>query len=268
MEDKNHLSAVAVKFKELWLTVCKLRSPTGCPWDREQNFATMKNQFLDEVYEFIDALEAEDSNGMSEELGDLFFHLLFFSSLGEDGDRFRLENTLEQIKAKLVRRHPHVFSEGEFADISPEEVKVNWDRIKREVEGKEYKSLLDSVPASLPPLLKAFVLGQKSAKVGFDWSSPAEIMPKLYEELTEVEDVLESGGERLQEELGDLLFVVVNLVRLSGFEPGRVLNLANLKFSRRFRFIENTARLQGSTLVNLTLEKQEILWQQAKLEQG
>ncbi len=227
----------------------------------------MKNQFLDEVYEFVDALEADDTKGMSEELGDLFFHLLFFSCLGEDGGRFSLENTLAQIKAKLIRRHPHVFLETE-KDISPAQVKVNWDRIKREVEGKEYKSALDSVPASLPPLLKAFVYGQKAAKVGFDWSSPAEVLPKLREELAEVEEVLESGGERLQDELGDLLFVVVNLVRLSGFEPGRVLNRANLKFSRRYRFMEQAARAQGSALAEMTLEKQEILWLKAKSEAG
>ncbi len=262
------LAKVSGRFSELWQTVCKLRSPEGCPWDREQNFASMKNQFLDEVYEFIDALEADDSKGMAEELGDLFFHLLFFSCLGEDCNRFSLENTLEQITAKLVRRHPHVFSEAEAGAISPEQVKVNWDKIKREVEGKEYQSLLDSVPASLPPLLKAYVFGQKAAKVGFDWSSPADIMPKLREELKEVEEVLDEGGERLEEELGDLLFVVVNLVRLSGFEPGRVLNRANLKFSRRFRFMERTAPAQGSTLAELTLEKQELLWQQAKREAG
>ena len=125
MEDQTDLSAVEVKFGELWQIVRKLRSPEGCPWDREQDFASMKNQFLDEVYEFIDALEADDSRAMSEELGDLFFHLLFFSCLGEDSDRFKLENTLEQIKAKLIRRHPHVFAEAAAGNISPEEVKVN-----------------------------------------------------------------------------------------------------------------------------------------------
>ncbi len=267
MEDQSNSSAAAVRFNELWQTVRKLRSPEGCPWDREQDFSSMKSQFLDEVYEFIDALEADDTEGMSEELGDLFFHLLFFSCLGEDGGLFTLGNTLEQIKAKLVRRHPHVFSDAE-QDISPDQVKVNWDKIKREVEGKAYESVLDSVPASLPPLLKAFVYGQKAAKVGFDWSSPAAVLPKLREELAEVEEVLESGGERLQEELGDLLFVVVNLVRLSGCEPGRVLNRANLKFSRRFRFMEQAAGVQGSTLAELKLEKQEILWLKAKLEEG
>lgn len=270
MEDRPEPSSAGTgdKFQELWQTVKKLRSPEGCSWDREQDFASMKNQFLDEVYEFVDALEEDDNLAMSEELGDLFFHLLFFSCLGEDGGRFTLESTLEQIKSKLIRRHPHVFSGEESNNISPEEVKVNWDRIKWEVEGKEYESSLDSVPTSLPPLLKAFVFGQKAAKVGFDWSSPSEVLPKLQEELAEVEEVLESGGERLQEELGDLLFVVINLVRLSGFEPGRVLNRANMKFSRRFRSMEQAASLQGSNLAELTLEKQEILWQQAKLKQG
>jgi len=268
MENQSSLPAVAVKFNELWQIVCKLRSPEGCPWDREQDFVSMKNQFLDEVYEFIDALEADDSCAMSEELGDLFFHLLFFSCLGEDGERFKLENTLEQIKAKLIRRHPHVFSEVEAGNISPEEVKVNWDRIKREVEGKEYKSALDSVPTSMPPWLKAYIFGQKAAKVGFDWSSPDEVMPKLREELTEVEEVLEAGGAALEEELGDLMFVAVNLVRLSGFEPGRVLNRANLKFAERFRFMEQAAAARGVSLEELELEDQEILWQKAKDENG
>jgi tetrapyrrole methylase family protein/MazG family protein len=258
--------ASAERFQELWQTVCKLRSPEGCPWDREQDFASMKNQFLDEVYEFIDALEADDSRAMSEELGDLFFHLLFFSCLGEDGERFKLETTLEQIKAKLIRRHPHVFSDTEVDDITPEQVKVNWDRIKREVEGKEYKSALDSVPASLPPLLKSYIFGQKAAKVGFDWSSPNEVMPKLKEELAEVEEVLKAGGAPLEEELGDLMFVVVNLVRLSGMEPGRVLNRANLKFAQRFRFMEQAAAGRGLDLEELELEDQELLWQKAKDE--
>ncbi|MCK5679796.1 nucleoside triphosphate pyrophosphohydrolase [bacterium] len=269
MKDCQNLSPAkaADKFNELWQVVCQLRSPEGCPWDREQDFSSMKNQFLDEVYEFIDALEENDNPAISEELGDLFFHLLFFSCLAEDEERFVLEDTLEQIKAKLIRRHPHVFLESE-ADISSSQIKTNWERIKREVEGKEYASALDSLPASLPPLLKAFMMGQKAAKVGFDWSSPAELMPKLKEELGEVEEVLEVGGERLEEELGDLLFVVINMVRLTGFEPGRVLNRANQKFAQRFRFMEQEAVSQGLTLADMELKDQEILWQQAKVERG
>ncbi|MBN2808722.1 MAG: nucleoside triphosphate pyrophosphohydrolase [Deltaproteobacteria bacterium] len=254
-------------FRELWQVVCKLRSREGCPWDREQDFSSMKNQFLEEVYEFVDALEADESPAMAEELGDLFFHLLFFSCLAEDENRFTLDQVLEQIKAKLIRRHPHVFTQPE-AEISTLQVKANWEKIKREVEGKKYVSLLDGIPTSLPPLLKTLVFGQKAAKVGFDWPSPAAVIPKIKEELSEVEEVIEAGGEPLEEELGDLLFVAVNMIRLSGFEPGRVLHRANQKFERRFRFMEAAALTKGSNLAGMELEEQELLWEQAKVESG
>ena len=254
-------------FDKLWQVVRKLRSKEGCPWDREQDFSSMKNQFLEEVYEFVDALESDESPAMAEELGDLFFHLLFFSCLAEDEKRFTLDHVLEQIRAKLIRRHPHVFAQPEDS-ISSAQVKANWEQIKRDVEGKEYVSLLDGIPASLPSLLKAFTFGKKAAKVGFDWPCPAALMPKIREELDEVEGVLEIGGERLEEELGDLLFVTVNLVRLAGFEPGRVLHRANDKFERRFRFMEETAVADGSDLEKLGLEEQEKLWNKAKARLG
>ncbi len=200
---------------------------------------------------------------MSEELGDLFFHLLFFSCLAEDDERFTLDHVLEQIKAKLIRRHPHVFAQPE-KDISSVQVTANWEQIKRDIEGKEYASLLDGVPVSMPPLLKALAFSKKAAKVGFDWPSAAAVLPKMREELDEVEEVLEVGGERLEEELGDLLFVAVNLIRVSGFEPGQVLHRANIKFDRRFRFMEESALADGSDLADLELEEQEILWQKAK----
>lgn len=264
---KSSSEKVQEEFGKLWQVVCKLRSKEGCPWDREQDFSSMKNQFLEEVYEFVDALEDDESSAMAEELGDLFFHLLFFSCLAEDGERFSLEHILEQIKAKLIRRHPHVFAQPE-ENISSAQVKVNWEQIKRDVEGKKYVSLLDSVPVSMPPLLKALAFGKKAAKVGFDWPSPAAVMPKIREELDEVEEVLDEGGERLEEELGDLLFVAINLVRVSGFEPGRVLHRANEKFERRFRFMEETALVDGSNIAELGLEEQEILWQKAKARLG
>jgi len=260
---KSSPDRVQEEFGKLWQVVCKLRSEEGCPWDREQDFSSMKNQFLEEVYEFVDALERDESPAMAEELGDLFFHLLFFSCLAEDGERFTLDHVLEQIKAKLIRRHPHVFAQPE-SKISTHQVKVNWEQIKRDVEGKEYASLLDGVPVSMPPLLKALAFSQKAAKVGFDWPSPAAVLPKMREELNEVEEVLDVGGERLEEELGDLLFVAINLVRVSGFEPGRVLHRANEKFERRFRFMEEAALAQGSEIANLELEEQELLWQKAK----
>ncbi|NPA24592.1 MAG: nucleoside triphosphate pyrophosphohydrolase [Deltaproteobacteria bacterium] len=254
------------KFAALWQVICKLRSDEGCPWDREQTFASMKNQFLDEVYEFIDALEEDDATAMAEELGDLFFHLLFFCRLGEDGGRFVLDEVLERIRAKLIRRHPHVFAAGEMT-VSSEEVKANWEKIKREQEGKEYASLLDGVPVSLPPLLKAYTFGRKAAGVGFDWPDAAAVLPKLREEMAEVEEVLAEGGVRLEEELGDLLFVTVNLVRLAGYDPGRVLDRANRKFESRFRRMEEMASEAGTGLAQMELEKQERLWSRAKREE-
>ncbi|MBN2705507.1 MAG: nucleoside triphosphate pyrophosphohydrolase [Deltaproteobacteria bacterium] len=253
-------------FFELWQVVCKLRSPQGCPWDREQTFVSMKGQFLEEVYEFVDALEENQSSAMAEELGDLFFHLLFFALLGENAGRFTLAEVLDRIRAKLVRRHPHVFAEA--AELSSEQVKSNWEMIKRELEGKVYASLLDNVPRSLPPLEKAYVYGKKGGKVGFDWPDPAALLPKVREELKEVEEALASGGEPLEEELGDLMSVVVNLVRKAGFDPGRVLHLANGKFERRFRFMEKSAFVSGRELGRLGLEEQEDLWEQAKKELG
>jgi len=264
---KSSAESVPASFDKLWQVVRKLRSPEGCPWDREQDFSSMKNQFLEEVYEFVDALENDENPAMAEELGDLFFHLLFFSCLAEGEERFTLDYVLEQIRAKLIRRHPHVFAQPEDS-ISSAQVKVNWEQIKRDVEGKEYVSLLDGIPASLPSLLKALTFGKKAAKVGFDWPSPAALMPKIREELNEVEEVLEVGGERLEEELGDLLFGAVNLVRLSGFEPGRVLHRANEKFERRFRYMEETAVADGSDLEKLGLEEQEKLWNEAKVRLG
>jgi MazG family protein len=253
-------------FTALWEVVCKLRSDAGCPWDREQTFASMKNQFLDEVYEFVDALEEDDATAMAEELGDLFFHLLFFSRLGEDERRFSLDLVLERIRAKLIRRHPHVFV-ADGAAVSSAEVEVNWERIKREQEGKEYASLLDGVPASLPSLLKAHAFGRKAARVGFDWPDAAAVLPKLREELGEVEEVLAEGDERLEEELGDLLFVTVSLVRIAGYDPDRVLDRANRKFENRFRRMEELAREAGSGLAQMELEKQEMLWSRAKREE-
>ena len=224
----------------------------------------MQSQFLEEVYEYIDALERDDGPAMAEELGDLFFHLLFFCRLGEDGERFTLLEVLAQIRAKLVRRHPHVFGADAGVEITTGEVRDNWEKIKREVEGKSYASLLDGIPASLPPLEKACRFGQRASRVGFDWPSAAAVLPKLKEEVGEVEEVLETGGARLEEELGDLMFVLVNLVRLAGFEPGRVLGRANRKFAARFRAMEEAAAAAGCDLDGMSLEEQEKLWQQAK----
>jgi len=257
----------AEKFLRLREVIRQLRSPGGCPWDREQDFASMKPRFLEEVYELIDALEQNDFLGMREELGDLFFHLLFMSLLGEEGNHWTLDNVLDEIAEKLIRRHPHVFTQSGTIETSSQ-VLTQWDEIKKQLEGKNYQSLLDNVPLSLPPLQKACVYGKKGRKVGFDWQSAAEVLPKLHEELQEVEEAM-AGDDReaLAEELGDLFLAMVSLVRHLDFEPEGLVRAANRKFEYRFREMERIAAVQGTSLEQLSLEEKETLWQEAKKSQ-
>ncbi|NIA19336.1 MAG: nucleoside triphosphate pyrophosphohydrolase [Xanthomonadaceae bacterium] len=257
----------AEKFLQLREVIRQLRSPGGCPWDREQDFSSMKPKFLEEVYELVDALEQNDLAGMREELGDLFFHLLFMALLGEEGNYWTLDDVLDEIAEKLIRRHPHVFTQSGMIETSSQ-VLTQWDEIKKQVEGKNYQSLLDNVPRTLPPLQKAYVYGKKGRKVGFDWRSAAEVLPKVYEELQEVEDAM-AGNDReaLAEELGDLFLVMVSLARHLDFEPEGLVRAANRKFDHRFREMERIAAAQGTSLEQMSLEEKEILWQAAKKRQ-
>jgi len=258
----------AEKFLRLREVIRQLRAPSGCPWDREQDFSSMKPRFLEEVYEFIDALEQNDFAGMGEELGDLFFHLLFMVLLGEEGNHWTMDDVLDGIADKLIRRHPHVFSSSGKIETSAQ-VLTQWDEIKKQLEGKNYQSLLDNVPRTLPPLQKAYVYGKKGRKVGFDWQSAAEVLPKVHEELREVEEAM-AGNDResMAEELGDLFLVLTSLARLLDFEPEGLVRLANRKFDYRFREMERLASDQGSSLEQLSLEEKEMLWQEAKKRPG
>lgn len=257
-------NTTAEKFLRLREVIRRLRAPGGCPWDREQDFSSMKPRFLEEVYELVDALEQDNFAGMQEELGDLFFHLLFMALLGEEKDEWTLGDILDGIAEKLIRRHPHVFARSGKIESSSRVVD-QWDEIKKHVEGKNYRSLLDNVPQSLPPLQKAYVYGKKGRKVGFDWQSAAEVLPKVHEELREVEEAM-TGNDRvaMAEELGDLFLVLTSLARLLDFDPENLVRSANRKFDCRFREMERMAAEQGTSLEQLSLEKQEILWQKAK----
>ncbi|MBW1644916.1 MAG: nucleoside triphosphate pyrophosphohydrolase [Deltaproteobacteria bacterium] len=251
------------ELRRLRAVIAKLRAPDGCSWDREQDFASMKPRFLEEVYEYIDALENDDRQGMQEELGDLFFHLLFAVLLGEEEGSWSLAAILAGIREKLVRRHPHVFAAAGRLDSG--EVRDQWEEIKRRVEGKNYQSVLDGIPRSLPPLQKAYQFGKQCRKIGFDWPTAAAVVPKVHEELREVEEALAGGRRReLQEELGDLMFVIVSLVRLLEFDPDSLLQAANRKFERRLRAMEAAAARQQRSLAAMSLDEQEELWQQVK----
>lgn len=254
-------------FLDLWSVISRLRAPGGCPWDRKQTFATMKPQLVEELYEFIDALEQGDRAAMAEELGDVQFLILFFILLGQEEGAFGLREVLEGVTAKLVRRHPHVFGDETVRDAG--EVRQRWEVIKEQVEGKRSVSLLDRVPRSLPPLQKAHDFGRRCRTAGFDWPAAADLLPKIDEEVAEIRAAWDDGDRRaVGEEVGDLMLVLVSFARLLGCDADTLLRQANDKFERRFRRMEMLSAAAGSRLADLSLAEQERLWVVSKGEVG
>lgn len=241
--------------------MARLRAPDGCPWDREQNFDTIKPYLLEETYEVLDAIDERDWDGLTEELGDLVLQAVFFAQMASEEGRFTIGDSLDAISEKLIRRHPHIFAEGSAK--TPEEVKKRWDEIKAEEKlqkGQRPKTLLEGVPRNLPALVEAQRITGKAAGVGFDWSSAEDVIEKLHEELGEFEESRQSGSqEQIEGELGDLLFVLVNLARFMKVDPEQALRKTNAKFRRRFAHVEQNATLPGATL-----DEMDALWRQAK----
>jgi MazG family protein len=242
-----------------------LRGPGGCPWDREQSFDSIKPYTLEETYEVLDAIDARDWPALREELGDLMLQCVFYAQMAADEGRFTIADSLEAINSKLVRRHPHVFGDDnlETADA----VKHRWDQIKEEekrVQGRGSKALLDSVPRAQPALAEAQQISSKVAKVNFDWPDVAQVLEKLHEELAEIAEARATAPERLEEEIGDLLFVVVNLARHSQVDAEQALRRANAKFRARFAQVESGLAARGLPLGEASLEQLEELWQEAK----
>ena len=250
-------------FYRLVCVMERLRS--GCPWDRKQTPASLKKYVLEEAYEVLEAIETEDWDLLREELGDFSLQAVFQAKIQEEADRFTIEDVMEGIVDKMIRRHPHVFGDLDLAQA--EDVEANWDQWKRAEKGHTAAdhSALDGLTKGLPALLEAYKIAKKAAKVGFDWDRPRQVIDKIHEELNEVEEALASGdGAALQEELCVVLFAAANLVRKAGFEPEETLRLANAKFSRRFRRMERLAGERGQVFAELPLEEQETLWQAAK----
>ena len=244
--------------------MARLRAPGGCPWDREQNFDTIKPYLLEETYEVFDAIDQRDWPGLAEELGDLMLQAVFFAQMASEEGKFRIDDSLDAISEKLIRRHPHVFSDG-VAKTS-EEVLRRWDEIKadeKKEQGKPQLGRLDSVPRKLPALVEAQQISSKAAAVGFDWENPGQVLDKLDEELREFAAARESGSTaELEGEIGDLLFVLVNLARKVQVDPEQALRRTNAKFRRRFAFVESRATLPGATIGEM-----EALWQEAKTQE-
>jgi ATP diphosphatase len=256
-----------------------LRAPdTGCPWDLEQNFASIAPYTLEEAYEVVDAIERGDLADLRDELGDLLLQVVFHARMAEEQGAFAFPDVVEAITRKLIRRHPHVF--GEAKDLAPQQVKALWDEIKREEKAERRQarermglpsemyeaSFLGGVPTALPALTRAQKLTTKAAKVGFDWPEAMQVIDKIHEELEEVKEASSSGDrEHVADEIGDLLFSVANLARHFNIDPEAALRRTNAKFERRFGAIEDALKAQGRSPNDASLEEMEELWVQAKL---
>lgn len=257
--------------------MARLRDPQhGCPWDLKQSYATIVPHTLEEAYEVADAIERGDFDHLPGELGDLLFQVVYYSQLAREEGRFEFAQVVDGITRKLIRRHPHVFPDGDLygavdvAKLEEAAVKQRWEEIKAEERAEkaaapEQLSLLDDVPTALPSLSRAIKLQKRAAQVGFDWPEALPVVDKVREELDEVlEAMSENDPEAIGEEIGDLLFVVSNLARHLKVDPETALRAANAKFERRFRFIEQALREAGRRMEDCALDELDALWGEAK----
>ena len=262
-------SAAAEAMDRLIDIMARLRDPeTGCAWDVAQDFSTIAPYTIEEAYEVADAIQRDDMAELKEELGDLLFQVVFHSQMAKEAGTFQIADVIEAINSKMVRRHPHVF--GAADTRTADQQVAAWEVIKAEeraakCEHGAEESALDGVALALPALLRAEKLQKRAARVGFDWTDPAPIFDKLQEETDEVRDAISSGDpDRIEDELGDLLFVAANLSRRLSVDPEQALRRANAKFERRFRAMEILARSENRDFAALDIDAQEALWQQVK----
>ncbi len=241
-----------------------LRSPEGCPWDREQTHKSLKKYLMEECAELLDSIDEEDSEGICEELGDLLMHVVLHSVIAEERGEFDFNEVARLSSEKMTRRHPHVF--GDASVESADEVVDLWEKIKKGEKNREKKSVLDGIPRHFPALLQARKVQKTAAKYGFDWENQDQIIEKIEEELAEVKHAIASGDSRhVDEELGDLLFSVVNLTRFRDGETAEELLASTVgKFKSRFSYIEQTLAERGSSLEESSIKEMEVLWNEAK----
>lgn len=241
--------------------MAELRSPTGCPWDKEQTHASLKPYLIEEAYEVLESIDRGKHEELREELGDLMLQSVFHAQIAKEKGQFDMEDVLDTINEKLIRRHPHVF--GDVKIETAEEQKVHWETLKRTKEGK--KSVIDGVPKASPALMRAYRVQQKAATVGFDWKDVKPVWDKIAEETTELKEEIKKGDtERMEEELGDLLFAIVNLSRFIKTNPEEALRKAIDKFSDRFQQVESTIQNQGKDIRECTLEEMDAIWNRIK----
>jgi tetrapyrrole methylase family protein/MazG family protein len=251
-------------FEDLVALMAKLRSPEGCPWDRKQTPESLKPFLIEECYEVIDALDEGSPDKVREELGDLLFQIIFHARIAEEQGQFTIRDVIASNIEKMIRRHPHVYGDARLN--TDREVLANWEEIKKKEKGYEdRKSILEGVPKHLPSLLRAHSLQERAARVGFDWSRIDEALPKLDEEMAEFKESLgRKDAEGIEEELGDIFFMLVNISRFLGVNPEDALRKTISKFIQRFRYIEEHAADADRSLNDMSLDEMEKLWQKSK----
>jgi len=231
-----------------------------CPWDKKQTIHTLQPQTLEEVYELNETIINEDWKGLKEELGDLLLHIMFYSKIGSEQNQFTFDDVVEGVCNKLINRHPHIY--GNIKVENDTDVKQNWERIKQQ-EGK--KSILSGVPASMPALIKALRLQEKTKQVGFEWENTLQVKNKVEEEMGELDEAIEQGAkDEIEGEFGDVLFAMINYARFLKVDPERALEKTNKKFIHRFQLVEDMAQAEGKSLHDMTLWEMDALWNKVK----
>jgi tetrapyrrole methylase family protein / MazG family protein len=266
--------AKQVDIQKLVELVETLRSINGCPWDREQTRETLKPMLIEEAYEVLEALDNEDSSELKEELGDLLFQVVFHAQIANERNEFHLGDVIDRLHEKMIRRHPHIFGDADMQ--TPQDILKNWEDIKAAERGvkstlspESEKSLLDGIPQNLPALYKANQMTAKASRVGFDWPDLEGILAKIDEETDELRMAHASmDTQAMADEVGDLLFVAVNAARFIGIDPDSALRRSNRKFERRFRYVESRIKKQGRRMQDATLREMDVLWQEAKENEG
>jgi len=259
----NAINKPELNLKKILEIIHTLRSPEGCIWDRQQKTEDVARYLKDEAYELLDAIDQGSPEALREEMGDLLFQILFLADISEEAGHFNLADVIEDVTDKMIRRHPHVFGNIKVADI--DEIRLNWDNIKKHVEHKNSNDIFAGIPLSMPALLRAQKITAKAAKVGFDWNKTDDVFAKIEEELFELKAALPSGKhEKIQEEMGDLLLSLTNLCRFIDVDAEDALIGATRKFNDRFRYIEEHLRMRGKTPLESSIDEMDDLWNESK----
>jgi XTP/dITP diphosphohydrolase len=250
------------QFNRLLTIMDELRAQ--CPWDKEQTWESIRHLSIEEIYELSDAILENNVQEVKKELGDILLHIVFYSKIADEKSEFNVGMVIDELCNKLIRRHPHIY--GNIKAEDSETVKANWEQIKLKEKGSERQSVLQGLPKSMPSLVKAYRMQEKVASVGFDWDTATEAFAKVKEELEEYETAKNSSEK--MEEFGDLLFALINYARKSGINPDNALEQTNVKFKRRFEYIEKKAAESGKNLKDMTLSEMDEFWDAAKAEEN